>query len=747
MKLIQKMKKVFIKTFDGMEILKSKARKIGESFYIPNRSCFKIGNRWYPINSPSIALNVETNQYDLKSNLQGAVIDFDKDMYPIFGYISKRVFADEYIQFYGKIKKKKGDDKTDSIAQVCLASMDLVKKYNLYLDRANLVYMFEKCSTAKSNKKYNYRFLQGERIRNYTWDGSKITRRVIERYEEANFPIQPGYYKLAKVLGNLSFGLEFETIYGTIPSWELFDLGLIPVRDGSISGYEYTTIPLKGAKGLQTIENICLALNKYCEFDFSCSLHIHFGNTFKDKIFITAFYAAACQLQQEVFDLVPFFKRNQREFLGSSKEYCKMLPLLNIGNYSKEDITDIENFKGKVLTDMNILYKFLSGGYDLGRYNNRDHHPEDIDDRRKWQREARYHWVNLIPLVFKKDGTIEFRIHHSTYNPELIINWLFICASIIKYVEKHPHDILSKSSLITLEDTINVFAAGNAKKSGFRTDLVNTLLKHKDFTIEKFRQYFLDKKFVPHSEINADCEPIKYPILKLENFYKELGPVNSENSSPAFNIKPSRRNLSSNTSHYGGLDNYKSLDLKKVEWGSDTFREPTTFEQWLTLKEENETINRHPESANGSAVFGQAEIVKSITKALGNDIFFEAVANFRNSKIQNEFFPHTVSAAIKGILLEHQEGSPARLGFLAKLIIVELINPTQSQAVMNQLIDIALNEPEFQDTFNGVIKQLEELYKENVSKKQSPEGSLLREEYSDRSEESTTIAKDPYPDF
>ena len=72
-------------------------------------------------------------------------------------------------------------------------------------------------------------------------------------------------------------------------------------------------------------------------------------------------------------------------------------------------------------------------------------HPLDGDNEHKWQISPRYKWVNLVNLCFKKTGkTVEFRIHTPTSNKEKIINWMFICAGLLKYTIANVDSIMSK---------------------------------------------------------------------------------------------------------------------------------------------------------------------------------------------------------------------------------------------------------------------------------------------------------------
>jgi hypothetical protein len=57
----------------------------------------------------------------------------------------------------------------------------------------------------------------------------------------------------------------------------LYELGLIPLRDGSITGIEFSTVVLQGNEGLNLLKQQVEALNANTIFDKDCSLHIHFG--------------------------------------------------------------------------------------------------------------------------------------------------------------------------------------------------------------------------------------------------------------------------------------------------------------------------------------------------------------------------------------------------------------------------------------------------------------------------------------
>lgn len=209
-----------------------------------------------------------------------------------------------------------------------------------------------------------------------------------------------------------TFGLEFETSGGYIPEHELLHLGLIPLRDGSINGLEYSTIVLKGQKGLNTLYEMIKCLRKYTIFDKECSLHVHLGNwrLSEDTILrlnnLFSSTSLGCYLPRDTY--------NTERYKATGKSYCK---------------------RNASYSDFNTLYETLVGRSYYGDL--RQPHPKDISGTRKWNICTRYKALNLInALCYNFGKTAEFRILRPTYNFDKIICWLYIFAAFIKYAEK-----------------------------------------------------------------------------------------------------------------------------------------------------------------------------------------------------------------------------------------------------------------------------------------------------------------------
>ena len=123
-----------------------------------------------------------------------------------------------------------------------------------------------------------------------------------------------------------TFGIEFETASGYIPEALCFRDGLIPLRDGSISGIEYSTIVLQGNKGLSLLKQQLKTLRKYIAFNKECSLHVHIGGYPVKPDAIYRAYRLLYYLHDTISELVPPYTFESRRYKENRKDYCKSLP-------------------------------------------------------------------------------------------------------------------------------------------------------------------------------------------------------------------------------------------------------------------------------------------------------------------------------------------------------------------------------------------------------------------------------------
>lgn len=168
-------------------------------------------------------------------------------------------------------------------------------------------------------------------------------------------------YDLSKYL-KYSFGLEFETSQGYVPEELCFRDGLIPLRDGSISGLEYSTVVLKGNKGIQLLHQQLETLKKHTYFNKECSLHIHFGEYMLDPEKLYSLYYVCLSLEGELSRMLPQYTFESSSYKKNGKDYCKRLP----------SFMSFEH-----------MYESLVGRKFFGELT--QPHPCDVERKRKWQ--------------------------------------------------------------------------------------------------------------------------------------------------------------------------------------------------------------------------------------------------------------------------------------------------------------------------------------------------------------------------
>ena len=210
-----------------------------------------------------------------------------------------------------------------------------------------------------------------------------------------------------------TFGLEFETAGGYIPQHKLYELGLIPLRDGSITGIEFSTVVLQGNYGLNLLKQQMEILDKHTIFDKDCSLHIHLGNfnlTGEVLLRVNNLFCN-CGISRYLPQLT-FYTNEYKS--NRDKNYCEF------------------NTRYLSFSDM---YSSLVGRSFYGDFT--QPHPKDISGTRKWNIKSRYKAVNFInALCYAGPKTIEYRMLRPTYNFNKVLGWLFIYGALIKYAEQ-----------------------------------------------------------------------------------------------------------------------------------------------------------------------------------------------------------------------------------------------------------------------------------------------------------------------
>ncbi len=243
----------------------------------------------------------------------------------------------------------------------------------------------------------------------YKW----INRNYSSKYSLDLFP-QPDL-KTRNINYPFTVGIEYESCAGFIPEYYCIHKGLIPLKDGSISGTEYASTVIKPSVLLDTIDSHTGLLKTFCDIDNNCSTHIHLGNiplNVKDAFCI---YACLHSVQKDLFNtyLTPDILHSSY-FKSSGKDYCKELPKF-------ENIEELYAWLSMDDNSEKAVYSFY------------DPHPASRDGRSKWNIITRYYWCNFINYFFYPTSkTIEFRFLPPTASPTLIKGMVFLMGEIIR---------------------------------------------------------------------------------------------------------------------------------------------------------------------------------------------------------------------------------------------------------------------------------------------------------------------------
>jgi hypothetical protein len=426
-------------TIKGEEVPISKCRKFNKLYYklgninIQNSGdCYLINGKCYREETGFIVYNYSINQYVILDNtLINGIVDIIEDNL-IVGYINNNVK-------YSKVIDKNGYKHN-------LFNPNIFKDNKEYREQLSSgdFYHISKLSSYKfniinvPNKDYKH---------SLPYDSKGIIESNLKNYNENYNPeVLKNIKTYAPLMENLSFGLEFETTKGFIPNRILNQYGLIPLRDGSISGIEYVTVPMKGEKGLQCTFDILNVLKERTEYsDNTCSLHLHLGNLPRTKEFVLAFFKVGMKIQDEMFQMFPLYKKYNYHI--KNKNYSAPLPTFEILSQLDSCITS-----SNIDANFGVLYKYLSMGQDFksvgNDLSNVVYHPADQNGTQKWNVNTRYLLFNLIPLIFGNKQTIEFRIHTPTYDVNKIFPFIFMNSLLINFAIHYQEKILLNNSFL-----------------------------------------------------------------------------------------------------------------------------------------------------------------------------------------------------------------------------------------------------------------------------------------------------------
>jgi hypothetical protein len=439
--------KLKVIAIDGIEYPKEECRKIKGLYYkigdinvMDSGQCYFINGKYYKSDTGYIVYDHKMKQYVIKNSallVENGVIDI-VDEQPILGCFSADMQEEPIILNYKGVKYVCLNENIFKKSFVFKESLSDGEYYDRTERRAISFIEPVSCDQNFKNK--------------LLYDSKGVLSNPTKKYNELfNTPLSETILLFGDIVKDYTFGLEFETIKGMIPTRVLDKLGLIPLRDGSINGLEFVTIPLQGPKGLQTIVDVCKELNKRTSYDINCAFHIHIGNVPRTEKFFIAFCRLLSVIEDEMYLMFPLYKKVNYGI--KKKSYSKPFPFVNL--FMKMD--DVIN-ESNVTRNFNILYKYLAMGENYpGDLSYVTHHSSDPHGNAKWNIKTRYHWINLIPLLFGNKQTVEFRVHTSTYDYNKIINFLLISLSIVDTAIKYEDNILKNKSDSLNWDLSNIF--------------------------------------------------------------------------------------------------------------------------------------------------------------------------------------------------------------------------------------------------------------------------------------------------
>jgi len=496
-----------ITTFSGNFVEKKKCRKIKDVYYEKDVDCFLMSDKkWHRINNGLIVRvtdDLKNHRYVLKgesADYLEVVTSVDVNFNPVTELVNKLYVSKLLSGTYGQ---PSAWDSTKS-KMVKVVSYDLLRKISVFspkIEKYILSYSYlktyekgllfkdpfseEAINVINSNadlkkiinvRKYQYSkealmssFLETSSLP-YNVDkfGIKFRHNTKVSKADLNSTLTTKDISFAKMLKGTTVGIELEANSGLLPLDVLRDYSFFPLRDGSIDGVEYTSAILSGEEGIYKIKNMLNWSNMYLKKTNQESFHVHIKNKSLTKEFVVNMFLILSSIEEEIYDMFPKFTRRSSLYKRKGKDYNIMLPIVDVKKASS--LSNV--FEG--------IFNYFCGGstrdYFGGFEKDARPHPADSGNDRKWNIASRYHWVNLIPTIFSKSGTVEFRLHSPTFNYEKVMYWILICNAIIKYAHNNTYvnilDLHLRKS-ISLKNILN-----SEYNLLYQTKIKNDLLKY-----------------------------------------------------------------------------------------------------------------------------------------------------------------------------------------------------------------------------------------------------------------------------
>lgn len=485
-----------VKTVKGELVERSLCKKIGDQFYKVGNTKIKDSGDCYLINDKYIRYDTGFIEY---CHITGSYVR--KTQFPLLYGVVDIKGKDLVYGYFKHDLTKVFNINLGSETVACICD-EIVKILDLkYYPRGGAYYP-RKIVSSNIDQAYKGSYVSFN-TGNYSLDNNSIAL-IQQHYQkrEGN--------ELTKFMP-YSIGIEYETSGGHLPEHLCYRYALVPLRDGSISGHEYVTIPMQPDE-ISLIGEQCEVLTNHCIVDRLCSVHNHMGGYSKEPIKVLALYELCRRLQEDIFNILPPFKRDSRFFANKKegKDHSQLLPNLDINIYKEDETFSIDHC-------FNRLLSFLNEGQLPQKREGRYIHSRE--ENNKWDQKRRYYWVNFIPLFFHDKATVEFRAHHGTLNKDKVYNWIWITNAFMRYADAYPELILRKKIKITLNDVLLGYVDDFGKGEGNK-EIADQLIK---YTAARYQTFF---KHLMHDDIYCDKE-----FSNDRNFKWEITGIKATDSS------------------------------------------------------------------------------------------------------------------------------------------------------------------------------------------------------------------------
>lgn len=385
-----------VTTIKGDTEYRMNTKYVREKYYTINRDVFQFDDKWYTIDSGNIVFDHELGTYILKNRTMGL----------IRGIVANPETGKLEIGYFTPNPYNNVPTNSNEFGKVTAINHEIIEEEGWFEDLGTNSWLNDKdYPGAYKLQRRKIRNDRGFTDRGYNIEDNNDYPTKVKLHDKYPMVISAKAKEMSKYLGDITFGVEVELHRGCLPDYIKNRLGIVVCRDGSLNGgAELVSIPLGGAKGLQTLVNLSEELQERGEIGIDCSYHIHFGNIGTDKLSIISLYRLCRNIQNELFTMFPYYKVDPSGI--KQKNYTKKLLKLNINSLKDPSKEAYELY----LQDSwaKLFDFFAEGKITLEQFNKKTReHPI----QRKWEHKNRYYYFNFLNMFFGHRHTVEARLN------------------------------------------------------------------------------------------------------------------------------------------------------------------------------------------------------------------------------------------------------------------------------------------------------------------------------------------------